>query len=88
MPESQGCLPDICRDSADIQSSGHSKSVSGSVIENTPAEASVHLHRQIPPEEQQLDGVRTVVIEELVTGGRERISDGKQNHNKSVCLSV
>ena len=71
MPQSQSCLANIWRDSANIESPRGSQSVSGSVIENTPAEASVHLHRQIPPEEQQLDGVRTVVIEELVARGRK-----------------
>ena len=68
MPQSQSCLAHIGRHSAHIESPGSSEPVSGSVIENTPAETSVHLHRQISPEEQQLDGVRSVVAEELVAG--------------------
>ena len=68
MPQSQSCLANSWRDSANIESPWGSQSVSGSVIEDTPTETSVHLHRQISPEEQQLDGVRPVVTEELVAG--------------------
>ena len=68
MPESQSCLAHIRWDSAHIESPGSSQPVSGSVIEDTPTETSVHLHRQISPVEQQLDGVRPVVTEELVAG--------------------
>ena len=82
MPESQGCLPDICRDSADIQSSGHSQSVSGSVIEDTPAETSVNLHGEVPAVQQQTDCVRPVVTEQLVTG------DKNQSVNVTRCLAV
>ena len=66
MPESQRCLPNSWWNSAHIESPGSSESVSGSVIENTPTETSVHLHRQISPQEQQLDGVRPVIAEHLV----------------------
>ena len=63
MPLSQSRLANIGRDSANIESPWCSQSVSGSVIEDTPAETSVNLHGQVPPEEQELDGVRPVVIE-------------------------
>ena len=68
MPLFQSCLANIGWNSANIESPWCSESVSGSVIEDTPAETSVNLHGEVSPEEQELDGVRPVVIEKLVAG--------------------
>ena len=78
MPESQSCLAHIWWDSAHIESPGSSESVSGSVIEDTPAETTVHLHGQVPAQQQQLDGVGPVVAQQLVAEWVKCLSEMSQ----------
>ena len=71
MPETQGSLSNVWRDSSDIEAPGHSQPVLGSVVENTPTETSVDLHGEVPPVKQQSDGVRPVVTQQLVAGDKD-----------------
>ena len=71
MPETQGSLSNVRRDSSDIEAPGHSQPVLGSVVENTPTETSVDLHGEVPPVKQQADGVRSVVTQQLVAGDKD-----------------
>ena len=82
MPHSERRLSDLGGDTSDIQRPGHSQPVTGSVIEDTPAETSVNLHGEVPAVEQQTDCVRPVVTEQLVTG------DKNQSVNMTRCLAV
>ena len=82
MPLFQSCLANIGWNSSNIESPWCSESVSGSVIEDTPAETSVNLHGEVPAVQQQTDCVRPVVTEQLVTG------DKNQSVNVTRCLAV